>query len=269
MIRNVFRSWLKQKFWNPIVNHMGVLGYFNERVYFPRNSLAFEYTFKNGVYEQDNLRFIIDLIREGTHYIDIGANVGLMSIPILKKFERVQVISVEANELTFNYLKKTFEQCSARDRWQLINAAVSDSAGQEVELFVSSANNSAFASIRDTNRVSFSNVTKVRTVSIDDIWSKGNRFDVSFVKIDIEGADLLALKGGASCIRNCRPSILIEWNQLNIKPFGFNNDDLIAWLKDFGYSCYAIPSLNRIETSNELRLNCLSTENLLLLPVTN
>lgn len=267
MIRNSLRTWVKHKFWHPLVNRRGVIKYFEEKLYFPKHSLSFEYTFKNGIYEQDNLHFIIDLTREGSYYIDIGANVGLMSIPILKRFEKVQVISVEANESTFNFLKKTHEQCSAKERWRLIHSAASDASGQDVELHVSSEDKSAFASIKDTNRVRFTEVRTVKTITIDELWQNGENFDISFIKIDIEGADLLALKGGGECIRKCRPGIMIEWNQINIRPFGFGNNHLIDWMNEFHYDCYAIPSLNKIQTASDLRLNCLFTESFLLIPV--
>ncbi|MGB2091997.1 MAG: FkbM family methyltransferase [Akkermansiaceae bacterium] len=50
---------------------------------------------------------------------------------------------------------------------------------------------------------------EVRTISIDDMVSEQNLSKVSFIKMDIEGAELQALKGAANTLRQYRPKLAI------------------------------------------------------------
>jgi hypothetical protein len=68
------------------------------------------------------------------------------------------------------------------------------------------------------------------------------------------------------CIKACRPSILIEWNLTNIKPFGVKNKDLFDFTRSINYTLYALPRLNKIDTLEDLELQSNYTENLLLIP---
>jgi len=118
----------------------------------------------------------------------------------------------------------------------------------------------------DTKRISFTRSVEIDCTTIDRIWVERNRPPVSFIKIDIEGGDLLALKGGLECIQTCRPSILLEWNHINIKAFGLVNKDFFDFFKSINYSCFAAPELNKVTALNELDLFSNLTENFLLIP---
>ena len=119
----------------------------------------------------------------------------------------------------------------------------------------------------DTRRVSFSGTVKVPGITIDELWASLNKPDVSFIKSDIEGADLLALQGAISCMAQCKPMIMIEWNRVNIKPFEFQNQHLLDFCNNNNYRCYAIPSLIPINNAMELGLHSVITENFLLTPM--
>ena len=266
MLRSSFKRFVKEKIYYKYLNLKGSFQYFGEKVVFPKGSLAFEYMMKNGVYEWDNLRFILGNIIEGSTYFDIGANVGLMSIPILSQFKKVKVVSIEASTITFGYLESNWRANRNSHRWLLINKAISNTSGKEIDFYLAKSKNNLYNSMKDTSRVDFASVTKITTTTIDEIWCGLNSPFVSFIKSDIEGADLLALKGGKTCIMNCRPIILLEWNMVNIVPFGFTNVDLLSMCEEIDYSCYALPAINRIISELELSQNALTTESFLLLP---
>ena len=76
---------IKATFYKRYLNQKGSFKYFGELVFFPKNSTTFNLAIKDGIYEFDILKFIINSIKEDSVYIDIGANIGLMTIPVLKK----------------------------------------------------------------------------------------------------------------------------------------------------------------------------------------
>ncbi|WP_423149691.1 FkbM family methyltransferase [Rubrolithibacter danxiaensis] len=239
--------------------------YFGEKVYFPKNSIIFKRAIEEGVYERVNLKIIKSIIMPNSTIFDVGANIGLMAIPLLNFDESVKVVSIEASPNTAPYLKKTQFYSSFQHRWTIVDKAVSDRAGS-VQFHLTDLANGAYESMQDTKRVSFYKNIEIVCTTIDDIWESLQRPEVSFIKIDIEGADLLALRGGISCIKEFSPAILMEWNSVNIKPFGFRSSDLIDFAKEFEYEIFALPGFSKIDSITDLNLLSKVTENFLLFP---
>ena len=64
---------------------------------------------------------------------------------------------------------------------------------------------------------------------------------VGFLKIDVEGAELLALRGGADLLRRDRPTILFESGPGSAEKLGLSREELFAFLtKEMGYSVYLV-----------------------------
>jgi FkbM family methyltransferase len=266
MITESIRARLKELVYYKYLNARGSFRYFGQIAFFPKGSMAFKHILKNGIYEYDNLRYVTGNVKEGTVYLDIGANIGLMSLPILKQFKTTKVVSVEASPKTFGYLEATCREAGSPERWKLIHQPVGDVAGIEIDFYIASTENHAYESMRPTSRAPFLRTLKTTTTTIDEIWNGMGQQLVSFIKSDIEGADLLALKGGKECIASCRPVILVEWNAANILAFNIRGNELLEWCQNNGYACYAIPSMIRVESWLELKQHMLVTESFLLLP---
>ena len=78
--------------------------YYGHRVYFPSGSHLFERFCEEGGYEQEVINLILSLVEPETTYIDVGANIGLLSVPVLATRPRVNVISIEASPETLPFL---------------------------------------------------------------------------------------------------------------------------------------------------------------------
>jgi len=220
-----------------------------------------------GIYERENLRLIQQFLKPATTIFDVGANIGLMAIPLLWDNKDINVVSVEASPNSLGYLNKTHAASLLRDRWTIIDKAVADEPGV-VEFHLSQTANGALDGLKNTERTAIVNTIKIDCTTIDIIWAGLSNPTVSFIKIDIEGADLLALKGGVGCINACRPVILMEWNQTNIKAFELINDDLMKFVDKIGYEIYYLPEIIRITSQVELTLlnRKKFVENYLLIP---
>lgn len=264
MISNI-KQYAKNSIFRIIWNNKGVFPYFQHKVFFPKNSIIFHRAVTEGIYEKDNVKIINSLIKENTTVFDIGANIGLIAIPILSRFENINVVSVEPSPNSFPFLTKTHQNSSLKDRWTLINKAASNEKGT-INFQLAKPNNAAYESILNTSRVNFVDSVEVECTTIDDIWENRGKPEVSFIKIDIEGADLLALRGGINCIANCKPKILIEWNKVNVIPFNLSNQDLLDFTKKIGYTIYASAYFTKCESISELNIFSAIDENFLLVP---
>lgn len=58
---------------------------------------------------------------------------------------------------------------------------------------------------------------------------------VRFVKIDVEGAELAVLEGGAATIARDRPAVLCEIEDRHTRKYGHAPGDVVAWFDARGY----------------------------------
>lgn len=63
---------------------------------------------KYGLYEQNSLELLADLLesRAGTAFIDVGANIGAVTIPLAKVFPDIEVHAFEPNPLAIERLQR-------------------------------------------------------------------------------------------------------------------------------------------------------------------
>ncbi len=115
--------------------------------------------------------------------------------PNLKK-----VYAIEPDNKTF---KKLQRYCEAETDICIdaINAAVLDESG--ASSFFGSGNRNS--SISSTSSYEYKSIT-VRTVTIDDITDE----KIDYIKYDVEGAELYALKGSVRTINEYRPVLLVS-----------------------------------------------------------
>jgi hypothetical protein len=73
-------------------------------------------------------------------------------------------------------------------------------------------------------------------VRLDDFLPTGTEID--FIKMDIEGAELLALRGAAGMIERSCPTVQCEINTWFLDGFGFKLDDLLGFFRVRGYRVF-------------------------------
>jgi FkbM family methyltransferase len=218
-----------------------------------------------GTYEHEIVRLLLTLVKPNSYFFDVGANIGLISIPILFHIESCTVISFEPSPNTLPFLMRTVEECRFRNRWKVIGKVVTDNEG-DIKFTISSAALCAYDGICDTQRVGHTNEILLPATTLDTEWEQMNRPNVSTIKIDVEGAELSVLRGAQNCIRNCRPYILLEWNALNFATYHYQSKDLLSFVKNINYKLFSAPNLIPIDDETTLTVQMLRTENFLLVP---
>jgi FkbM family methyltransferase len=221
---------------------------------------------EQGVFEQTNVRLLLSLVKPGTYYFDVGANIGLMSLPILRSVPDCQVVSFEPSPATGPFLVKTLKNSSFSSRWQVINEAVGKEVGER-DFHVARAGMGAFDGFYKTGRIDAeSDTIKVRVTTIDAVWEKLGRPEISVMKIDVEGAEVEALLGAQRCIATAKPYLLVEWNLLNSSAAGKIPEDLLKVADDLSYRVYCLPSMVPVTSPSEMAIQMIFSEDFLLVP---
>ena len=260
-LRHRFKHWL----YGRCPGYAGVFPYFGERVHFPRGSMLFTLACEQGIFELGNVNLLRAAARPGSWYFDVGANIGLMSAPLLDSLPDITVVSVEASPRTAECLGRTIAGSPRRDRWHFVPKALGAAEG-EIEFFASAASHGVFDGLRDTGRGRDVRAVKVPLTKLDTLWENFGRPDVSVIKIDTEGAEADVLRGAAACLRATRPCVLLEWNTLNLVPFATAPGSLLTFAAEINYDVLAAPSLAPVTTPEQLRLQMGLGETFILCP---
>jgi FkbM family methyltransferase len=177
--------------------------------------------------------FVKAAVERGACVFDIGANIGYYT-RLLSRIvgEQGVVVAVEPMPRALRLLQRNAADLS---NTRIFPAAIGESTSLQADLHE--------AKQLDVSTVSFgSGSTPVVTI---DSLAKSVR-PPSFIKIDIEGAEVLALRGATRVLSEIRPILMFEYIPHTAVPFGaLSLQDLIACFSA-GYSFFRI--------SNPLRL---------------
>lgn len=260
-LRKTLKKWVHRY----VPGFAGAFSYYGTRLYFPRNASIWDTICNEGIYEYELLQQIEGSVRPGTWFFDVGANIGLISVPILTNIPSVKVLSFEPSPSNAPFLGKTWRHSPSRDRWKIVNRAVGDHIG-ETSFCVSSPRYGDYDGIRSTHRVEQAGSVIVPMTTLDDEWRALGRPAVSCIKLDIEGAEGWALAGARELIRAASPHIFLEWYQTNFEAFGSQPEDLLAYATEFGYNTVAIPGLSVISSLSILKMHMRTTGTFALVP---
>ena len=260
-LKRRFKRWL----YGTCPGYKGRLPYFGERLCFPPNSMVFDLACAQGIYECENLRIMQSALRPHAWSFDIGANIGLMSAPLLAAEPTLQVVSVEASPGTASYLARTVAASPRRDRWRCVAKAVGATEGETV-FFASTEAHGAYDGIKNTGRGRAPSEIRVPLTTLDALWREFGQPDICLVKIDVEGGEADVLRGGFSCLRATRPYVLLEWNAQNLAAYGCPPETLLELAAALDYELLNAHGLAPVSSPANLALQMRVNENFVLVP---
>jgi FkbM family methyltransferase len=218
-----------------------------------------KYLSQGGTFEPGSEKYFCSILREGMVVLDVGAYLGIYTLHALTagctvySYEPTpQIFKILADNIGMNGFEPT-------GRSHAYNVAVSDTDGEvEFNLFINGQNNSIF------NREEDGSKTKLRSVCLDTHLSHLDQIDV--VKIDVEGAEPLALHGMKKIIAsNPRIKIIMEFAPSNLKRGGSNPVEFIKMIRAMGLDIHAIDEISgKILNTNDEELCKAFSTNLLL-----
>ncbi|RIK10051.1 MAG: hypothetical protein DCC49_04565 [Acidobacteria bacterium] len=166
-------------------------------------------------------------------FVDVGANRGYYSL-IAAKTHRV--FAFEPNPGPLADLRESLE-LNGFDSVTLVQAAVSDSSGHgQLHLHESVTELSSLVQVHDD----LDSRIDVDQVTLDEHFRGYPGVTVGLIKMDIQGAELLALRGAVETIQRDRPVLIIEEWPFGHAGFGYDTADLKAFLCEQQYKLYRI-----------------------------
>ena len=194
--------------------------------------------------EIDYTQKILREIQSDDVFFDIGSCVGLITIPAL--LIGAEVICFEPDPGIRKRLKRNLELNNVLGEAKLVDWAVSNNEGI-IDLYTEGINGLSPSLVRTEKR----NSIKVPSNTIDNAIKSGRFPNPSIIKMDIEGAEAMALKGMIHVLNaNRKPKLLfIELHPENLRSLGSNVNECINLIESSGYQIsYKVERYQQIHT---------------------
>jgi FkbM family methyltransferase len=189
-------------------------------------------------YEPETGKVILSYLKTDSIFLDIGANLGIFTIGIAAARPDVHVCGIEPSPKIYKLLQKSIISNNLSERVTCFQVAAGSS--DETLEFEINQSNSGDSSIVTKAHPSRSETIQVAVKKLDgyqelvDKISKLNR-TVSCVKMDIQGAELMAIMGLREIIQKHKPVLIIEVDEECLARFDHSPIDLFTELAQLNY----------------------------------
>jgi FkbM family methyltransferase len=227
---------------NPIIFVMGQILYFTklcQYVTFRKGNLLFRFYpastlsclwLDRSWYDKD-LAFFRAFLKPRDVFVDVGANVGLMSLTAADIVgKQGVVISIEGFPKTYYYLKNLIE-LNGFSNMKSYNYIIGSQS-----TFASFVENSD-----DTqNYIYVDEKGKIPVRRLDDII--GFLDHINLLKIDVEGYEKFVLFGATGILDRVN-TIFFEMSKIQYSRYNYGLDEIIAFLEKFGFKVFRLSNI--------------------------
>lgn len=182
------------------------------------------------------IRRVYELVLSpGDVVFDIGAHVGKHTFPMAQAVGRKGVVvALEPNPAAFKKLTDRKELLSGFRNLHLQQKAISNTDTYVEFNIVDSRPGLSSIFLRENLQATSS--VSVQTTTIDGLGEDFGR--PKFIKLDVDGAELLALEGARSTIRDVQPVVHLEIVDRALKQFGCDSQAIHANLRRNRYRIF-------------------------------
>ncbi len=206
---------------------------------------------RHGLYERHTLELIADFLEPNSRMIDVGANIGAVTIPLAKALPDVTVHAFEPNPQAIERLKRNIILNDVTNI-TLHPVGVGAKPGKE-QLYASSyieMGNASFLKPFDAAQELKTASVKVET--LDECFGEragGVAGRINFIKIDVQGYERHVLSGASALIHRDHPCIVFEHQDENFSTVK-EAKDAKQWLSEFFHNNgYTVLYLTRHDPS--------------------
>lgn len=192
-----------------------------------------------GSYSRDILLSLDQHLKPGMTFLDVGANIGEITLFAGKRVgQSGRVLSFEPSDESADQLEANIA-LNKQTQTKVLRKGASDKAGTapiftNVTSFKDGSKNhgltTLYASVDRNEKVG-----DIQLVTIDEVVSQEGLDRVDGIKIDIEGAELPALKGAVNTLTKFRPWLIVEVQDETARTAGYRQEDVLDFLAKLGY----------------------------------
>jgi len=160
----------------------------------------------DGVYEPETLAFILNCLPEGGVFVDVGANIGVFTVPASRKVGRGgRVLAAEASPQVLPYLEKNVS-LNHLQNVTLARCAISDQAADNAAFYEAPIHKFGMGSLA----AQFHGAPcQVRTRTLDEVLEEHHIDRVDVLKVDVEGHEAAVFRGARTLLCAPNPPLIV------------------------------------------------------------
>ena len=169
--------------------------------------------------------------------IDIGANIGSISLPLAKIFDKSKIFAIEPTNYAFKKLNKNLNLNKHLKKNIFLDQLFLSKIKKPKEVW-SSWN---FTDNKDKHKQhlgTLHSIKKKSYISLTKFVNLKKIKRVDFIKLDVDGHELDVLKSGEKEIKKKKPIIFMEIAPYLYPEFGYECHELIEYILKVGYLFY-------------------------------
>ncbi len=201
-----------------------------------------------GFYEKQYVLAWERLIGADDVILDIGANIGYYSLVAAKKCPDGEVFCFEPQCSPYAQLRFNIEINVLRNI-RTVYRGISDENG-EAQLFLPKESNDGMGSLRRGHSFK-TDAETIQLVRLDDWVRERGVTRIDGIKMDIEGAEMQALRGMPQVLINQRPFFFTEISAELLERFDDSPADVYKLMRDNNYIFFRINTESRLEQIEE------------------
>lgn len=208
---------------NPLV---AVTSHLGDRLKVDPDSPAYRHAFFTGLYEPGITRLLAVIVTQGAVCVDIGANIGWHALAMARHAgETGEVHAFEPFPISFERLADNIAANGLADSILASRLAVAEGAGT-VSMRIDGALPTTHARLDSV--ASAEATTTAESIGLDHYRGGALIGRVDLIKLDVEGAERLVIRGAAATLASPRaPILIVEAAAETGAGFGFEPNDLL------------------------------------------
>ena len=167
--------------------------------------------------------------------IDIGANIGSVSLIIAKKLENSKVFAIEPTNYAFQKLSKNLNlNDDLKDKIFLKQLFISNN--KKPQKVWSSWNFEKSENKHQKHMGTLKEIKENSYIGLEKFIETEKLTNVDFIKLDVDGYELDVLRSGEKFLTKTKPIIFIELAPYLYPEFGYSCEELVKYIISLNYS---------------------------------
>jgi len=180
--------------------------------------------------------------------IDIGAHIGQWSLMVHEIFPQATVLMLEAQTSKASTLETIANAHPGKIRYRI--AVLGPEPREDVVFHECDAAPTASSVLSSHEPLAFQDVRR-RMETLDNVLQELALTQPDLLKLDIQGYELEALKGGSQALRSAH-AVLLEVSTVELYKGAPLLQDVVAFMDQHGFRAYDICNLMRLRSSDTL-----------------